>query len=271
MKDEIFELIQKSIINLDNDELKELYNYWNSNEEKRNHIDFKEFKDLKGWIRNKGIISKNQFSTDNAVAHGIDLPYWFNHQNPENRIMIIGIDPLRSKKEFIDIKNDVIIGTPYAVHSEKFRKGRTKEYWNFISSLKEQNVVYLTDVFKLYFIDEEKKTRSYNYLFENYRKENLSILRKEIEILNPTIIITLGKLSFELLTGKKLKSIVDNVNNTIHIDEEFNSIPIIPLVHLSGAVRKSQKLKFLEMNEISNNESIGKSYASLVKDFLKIK
>jgi len=265
MDKKIYKLIQNSIINLDINELEKLYNYWNSDKNTRENENFK------GWIQNKDIISKNQFSSDNAIAYGIDLPFWFNHQNPVNRIMIIGIDPLRSKKEFIDIENDVIIGTPYAVHSEKFRNGRTKEYWNFISSLKEQNMVYLTDVFKIFFIDEVEKTRSYNYLFKNYRKQNLSILKKEIEILNPTIIITLGKISFELLTGKKLKSIVDNVNNTIHIDDEFNSIPIIPLVHLSGAVRKSQKLKFLKMNETSLNDSIGISYTSLVNDFINKK
>ncbi len=262
MNNKIYDLIQKSIINLEKNELEILYNYWNS-DEKRD--------DFKDWIRNKDIISENQYSTENAIAHGIDLPFWFNHQNPQNRIMIIGIDPLRNKKDFIDadITNDVIIGTPYAVHSKKMREGRTKEYWNFIRSLKEQNIVYLTDVFKLFFIDEEKKTRSYNYLSTNYRKENLSILKKEIEILNPTIIITLGKLSFELLTETKLKSIVDNLNNSVHFDDEFNNIPIIPLVHLSGAVRKKQKLIFLEKNSIYSEENIGQSYASLVNNFLK--
>lgn len=270
MKNKIFQLIQDSIISLEQVDLEELYRYWRSEEK-----DKKDARDnnFKKWIQNKSLISSCQHAPNDSILNGIDLPFWYENSNPKRRIMIVGIDPLRNKKSFEEcdasISEDVIIGTPYAVHSSKMKIWRTKQYWEFIETLMNENLVYLTDIFKLYFVSNEYKIRSYNFFSKFHRKDSLSVLKREIDIVNPDVIVTLGKLSFELLAGINLKSIVKDINETVFIDQEFNDIPIVPLVHLSGTVRKSQKVKFLKENGISEDANFGKSYVLLLNIFFE--
>lgn len=270
MKEQIFNLIERSIINIDQEIIDGLYNFWNSDIKDQNYRE---------WIQKKSKISDSQNIPEGAILNGIDLPFWFENTNPKRRIMIVGIDPLRNQESFskynASIFDDVIIGTPYAVHSKKIRSGRTLQYWNFIKSLKADNLVYLTDIFKTFFYtDVSKKCRSYHYHKNNkaeYNCSHIEILKKELEIIKPDIIITLGRLPYELLTRQKLKRIIDNIENTQYVDEDFSNIPVVPMVHLSGAVMKKHKLSFLEKNNLYVTSEIGISYANLITDFLEKK
>lgn len=272
MQDQIIEIIQNNIINLSDVQLKSLYNYWRDENPHKNSDE---------WIQNKDLISTAQQIPPNAFLHGVDLPYWFGDINARAKIMIMGIDPLRNEKTFescaADKEKNVLIGTPYAVHSQKMRKGKTKEYWNFINELAQNNFVYLTDIYKTFFYtDSTKKTRSYVY----YRKAAVQhsareIIAKEIAVVKPDIIITLGAETFTKLTDKKLiKKITGNIHDNIAYLEEYPALPILPMVHLSGSTFQNVKNTFVN-NNLQNvegerqKEGFGLQYAEIVEKYLQ--
>jgi uracil-DNA glycosylase len=208
------------------------------------------------------------------------LPYWFGDISAKKRIMIVGIDPLRNENAFkqakADKNNHVLIGTPYALHSTKMREGRTRPYWEFINSLSQNNFVYLTDIYKTFFYTENsKKERSYVYYRKNtsYLNSIKDILAREINFLNPDLIITLGKESFEQLTEKKCNKLSREISlNKTHI----LNFPVIPLVHLSGATRKQNILDFIEANNLDSSRfkkrwEYGLGYSKIIENYLNAK
>lgn len=271
MEKQIFKIVKDSIINLSDDELISLYNYWRDRNENKSSNE---------WIRHKDLISSEQHVPPHAYLHGVDLPYWFGESNSPIKIMIMGIDPLRNDKTFEEFKADkvknVLIGTPYAVHSGKMRTGRTKEYWNFIDDLASKHFVYLTDIYKTFFYtDSSKKTRSYVY-YRNAEVQHIAryIVAKEIQVVKPDIIITLGAETFRKFTGEKLpKKITGNIIDNIVYMEEFPDVPIIPMVHLSGATFQNVKNTFLKNNlenyTVEEKPSFGLRYAEIIEQYLQ--
>ena len=269
MEEKIIEIIKNDIINLSDKTIKDLYNYW------RDETPDKCKNDPKDWIQKKELISEVQQVPKGSFLNGIDFPYWFGKEKSNKKIMIIGIDPMRDEKVFSKLEanksDDVIIGTPYAVHSKKIRSGRTKEYWEFIEALSEKNFVYLTDIYKTFFYtNETKKTRSYVHHRSINSESARDILKKEIDIINPDIIITLGNETFIKFTLQKLKSPITNAikDNIVRLNE-YDNLPIIPMVHLSGSTYKKHKVKFLENNFACEiDKSFGLSYAEIIEKFL---
>jgi len=211
---------------------------------------------------------KEQFDTDNddfPVAHeiispdfklpadktlvGIDFPTWFNiDESNVKRIMILGIDPLRNAGAFkeYDINKQGIIGTPYALHRKSMRErkdGNNKSYWGFIKGMLDKNYgIYLTDIFKVFFISQN--IRSYNNSdFVGHKEKHLDqIFAKEIGFIRPDIIIVLGNKPLQLLEKKVIE-----LTGKIAYDLEHNSIPILPMVHLSGLAGGGRK-KYISNN-----------------------
>lgn len=263
------EIIQSNVIELSEDEILDLFQLWKKENEK----------EVK-WIFNRSLISPKQFLPDNPYLLGIDFPNWFGNFSSNKRIMIVGIDPLRNEAVFKQAKADkneeVIIGTPYALHSEKVRNGKTRPYWEFIKSLSKTNFVYLTDIYKTFFYTNTTKTeRSYDYYRKNIHvlDSRTEILEKEINLVKPDIIITLGKESFVQLTGEKCNKLSRNINLNKSYLKRFPEIPIIPMTHLSGATRKQNLEDFLAANDINSSKfdrryQYGLGYAEIIKKFI---
>lgn len=247
---EIFKLIEENIISLSTYEIENLYDYFSYKNREQNI----------NYIQNKEKIHNNQEIPENTYLLGIDLPFWFGKFDSSKKIIIVGIDPLRNDVSFENAKadkfKDVVLGTPYAVHSPKMRKGKTKQYWNFIEKLSQNHFVYLTDIYKTFFYtDQSKNTRSYNF----YKKQKLNkykdILKKEIEIIKPDLIITLGNIS-------------SNQLKTVKFDEK---IEVIKMVHLSGATRMEHKNKFIKEKlgrKRKESECFGLLYAEIIDNII---
>lgn len=172
-------------------------------------------------IRPKTIVKLRKEILDNGEMFGIDFPIWYGdyseNYHQKNKIMVVGIDPLRNIKSFNNdhssMKNDVIIGTPYALHISKMREGKTRVYWEFIKALSEKNFVYLTDIYKFYFFHTVSRLRSYEYFrINNLNQFHIDLLIKEIDLIKPTHIITFGEIAKNMLCYEKSIEII----NLIH-------------------------------------------------------
>jgi uracil-DNA glycosylase len=220
---ELIDVIDKEVFkNVDND-IQGIYKTWND-ENLNSDVDSKS----KPVVRDKELLRhENQKIPINDVKLlGIDLPSWYGDYNSKNKIMIIGIDPMRHDDDFKEALanpyKEVLIGTPYAFHNSEIRVGtKNQNYTQFINNLIDDNnnFVYLTDIYKLFFytdiVKKNEFIRSYDYYGKSKKKEGirnsiLVTLLEEIRLINPTIIITFGRESFKQLT---LKNVVLSKNN----------------------------------------------------------
>lgn len=229
------------------------------------------------YVRDKSLISRNQRLPGDTSLLGIDFPIWFNTPGEnKDKVMILGIDPLRNEKVFKNMKakllEQVIIGTPYGLHEPKFREGgKQKDYWHLIRKLSDNNFVYLTDIYKTFFYtttDQSKRIRSYDYYSGNGLSENhISLLKKEIELIKPDLIVTFGGISYSKLMNENRKLTVNVKNNR---SKKFaDKYPVLPMVHLSA--RQKNKIKFLHINSVEDKDrAIGEGYYQVIEDYLII-
>lgn len=91
---------------------------------------------------------------------GMDLPILVTRDDPRSAdpalapkdiVMVLAQDPLRHTREFDGAKfgGQLIVGTPFAFHSQRYRAGRMKLYRDVVDSMLDKYDVYLTDVRKL--------------------------------------------------------------------------------------------------------------------------
>jgi uracil-DNA glycosylase len=285
--DQLAKLLNEQIIDL---EIKSIYEKWNtfltSNKELPDEEIIKREKKLLRYDK--------QFIPSDAYLLGVDLPSWFGDFKSKNRIMVIGIDPMRGNKDFeiagANETQHVIIGTPYALHDNKNRNlsKRNKHYFGFIDAVSSENFVYLTDVYKTFFYTNDsngKKTRSYKY-YNNVDKKNqeegkirnrvLKALIDEINWIKPNLIVTLGGISYSQLTGKNIsfknELKTEKVRFSGAIIDNENDIDILPFVHLAAYFRS---VKFFIDNNLDvdlikgENTNYGTLYYEILKKFLK--
>ena len=261
----LMEHLNNDVIKISPEEIANIYTSWKN--EFTDGTGSKVHSETKN-IAKKDSISSNQPLSNTPYLLGIDLPTWFNTPDEKkNKIMVLGIDPLRNEQVFnslnADKENEVIIGTPYAFHLSNMRTGRTKQYWNFINLLSEKNFVYLTDIYKTFFYtDKSKKVRSYNYYQNNSWYSHMDLLAKEIDLIKPDLIISFGAVSYTQLMGKRSPKLSSNIQSNII---EFMCKPVLPMVHLSGSTRQQTKLNFLKANNINVvGNNFGEGYFQII-------
>lgn len=256
------ELIRKSIWNTDAGIIDSLYDRWGE------AFDADQF-----YLHPAGRseIARYQHCPEQASLRGMDLPVWFSSApEPKRKIVVIGIDPLRNPNNFkganADTLNDLLIGTPYALHSGKMRVRRTAQYWNMIRTLAEEQLVYVTDIYKTFFYHGNE--RSYDY----YRNHNLSahhldILAQELELISPDLIVTMGWESLNQLVPAHAPF---RLSGEVTGFQWYGNIPVLPMVHLSGSVRTKIKKAFLHKNGLvcENSRYYGYLYAELIRQQL---
>ena len=171
---------------------------------------------------------------------GLDLPTWNNVGNINNTIMFVAQDPLRS--EYYNDCHDIIVSSPFGTHDATHRKSRHGEvYFDIFSKIVEKGYgIYLTDTKKFYIKGNNSAsyTKKQTQIYEE-------ILKKEIEIVNPKIIVAFGKhAQFSVIK-------VDGEKRLLH------------LIHPSGAARGHIKKKY-DLDDCSN-KIIAETY---IKDIL---
>lgn len=211
------------------------------------------------------IINKSYFNgrkIGGLQNFGCDIPSWFNLNAQNKNVMIIGLDPLRSGDEF---KDKLEFGTPYAFHIPKIREKQVKKYFDFVEKLATNYGVYITDASKVFYKEKSTNNRSTNSKTFWENKLHFEVLKKEIELVKPKLIITLGVVPAHMLSGFRVKT-TDKINPELTTYEEnFGLIPLICLPHLSNA-NNSNINKFLNINiaDFENRTQV-ESYLELVK------
>lgn len=167
---------------------------------------------------------------------GIDLPFWFGDFNSTNKTMVVALDPKRNRQEH----NEISVNTIFSVHTEEGKNTNRNDYWSFVSFLAKTGFIYLTDIYKIYY---ETRDKNGNVLLSNKDKsfitgdcyeQNKSILQKEIEIVKPQRIITLG-----LGAANAVKRIKGVVTDQINFKNENEELEYIFLPHISRTVTQS--------------------------------
>lgn len=172
------------------------------------------------------------YHLDGAVV-GLDLPTWFNLSS-SRRVMIIAQDPLRNPKWYHEC-NAAICSSPFGLHSREHRdngRGGLRMMLLIKALIKQCYGVYLTDSYK-YYLNGWKQDKSCES-FEVGESVHIpiskapkeleayhEILKKEIAIIQPTIIVAMGKVA-----QKALKSIMPE-----------KDLQILSLPHFSGAAQ----------------------------------
>ena len=190
-------------------------------------------------------LGDTQLGSDIKALHkgaiGVDLPTWFNIQD-NTHIMIVAQDPLRSNKWYGECF-DAVISSPFGQqdlgHRQRANGGK------MMSLLVERLVsngygIYLTDANK-FFIHDHKTTDMFSAAHIDVYVE---IIRREIEIVKPAVIVCLGKRAEILCKRMGLSN-------------------ILALPHLSGTARGAIVRRFPKL------ESIGATAENIAEEYEK--
>lgn len=142
----------------------------------------------------KNAIGNIQYLNSNVISNpdiiGIDLPVLIKDKDSKEIVVILGQDPLRDKTDSKvnsinpTLPNDVIVGTPYAVHFPNTYKG-VKLYHDIFDYILGQNPVYLTDILKFHSNRKGNNNRTKNdfgtYYKGGIKKDALNLLKEELE------------------------------------------------------------------------------------------
>jgi hypothetical protein len=248
---ELQSILIDGVLNLSKTEIGSLYNYWNLNFDAQKVVN---------KFYNDSYISRTQNIPKEVILKGIDFPVWFGNFSSK-KIVVLGIDPLRNIDAFnltktSDYKNDVIIGTPYALHESVSRAGSCKGYWAFIKGLVDlNNFVYCTDIFKTYYYNPSSKIRSYNdsaYTGTFLSSVHHQILMDELSLIQPDLIIVFGKIAHSFLTGSKAPKVSQSIKSTNRkILVNNTSVDVLTVLHLSRTTRGKNFNEFFNQNDIN--------------------
>ena len=136
----------------------------------------------------------------------------------------------------------MIIGTPFAQHSSYYREGSQEVVFASIKHIINKNYhVYVTDVYKVWMKDDKKKGNEGYKLTKEYTIFR-QLLRKELDIIDPKIIITFGN---------------DARDSYTDISKDCDPRPHKHFIHPSGQARGAWK------------KLIGKYSKPMVLEYLK--
>ena len=193
---------------------------------------------------------------ENSTLIGVDLPLFFKCPEPQAQtVMLVAQDPLRNPDHFSDFKHeDVMIGTPFAQHSSYYREDAQKVVFTSIKHIIDKNYhVYVTDVYKVWMKDDKKKNNKGHELKNESTIFN-HLLRKELDIIDPKIIITLGGVPEKII--KKLSK---------KFDLDFN-IHHLPFIHPSPTARHAWNKRVFQKDEKWSEEKWNREMLEYMKN-----
>jgi len=139
-----------------------------------------------------------------SPAVGVDLPSLLEQDNgslDKITVAVVGQDPKRNQNH-----EEILLGTPYGLHLKGCREDffRTKLYFDFIKVICELGYrVYLTDIFKIWVCNVERKYQGFKLNLKD-QERFLKILKPELEVVQPKVIITWGKVSGHIIGNLEL-------------------------------------------------------------------
>ena len=267
---QIIELVSSSLIGNNNEEIERVYQqlYSYSIDQKNSIVLSDKYKLKEPYLSH--ILSYK----DSITTMAIDLPVFYKSSgNNKPTIMICAMDALPPKPDSVhwnnkdfNFKNDIGLWAPFSIIDDwKSPTGSMKSNIPFFAELLKNFNLYITDIYKLFFRCDFKNQLINSNQISNYTElkneyqENIHgyILSKEIEIIQPNCIVTLGNNSRNTL-------ISINENQNLHKQSLYGwkddlqsyhwakSIPIISSPHISGAANgaKSKILNNIKYSDI---------------------
>ena len=198
---------------------------------------------------------------------GTDLPVYFgNPDTCKERIMIIAMDAKRNAPNSNDV---VVLNSVFSLHSlSNGRKTNKNDYWKFIEPITKENFVYITDVYKLFYeytnLEGIHKISNKDKNFTATKKGSIHkvILDKEIALINPTKIVTLGK---------EAKTALLAIRPDL-VEKEKREIECVFMPHISRIVTQNVPTVadfFIGLGQLKNNEVLIKFGEKIKKQFIQ--
>ena len=218
-------------------------------------------------LRDKAIALINDNKPEDercGAVIGLDLPAWFNMRS-DKRIMIVAQDLLRDPRWYFNCK-DAICSTPFGLHGREWREdGRGGRRMAFLVEklIKLGYGVYLTDAYK-YFLKGWKDNKAIGFTLTNDSdiiSRYGNILKREVAIIQPEKIVTLGRAAH-----KALDMVIGNID-----------CDVLNLTHFSGSaqgtfLKSAQYAEIKEQNGWTDNsvEIQAAIYAKAIELGIKI-
>lgn len=196
--------------NICGDNLRKIYKYFSENYDRKWNQSDEGF--YKSDVININPTYRNEISDLNGLI-GIDLPTLFESKASSGKLMILAQDPLQSPKDFKH-EGKVIIGTPYALHSNFYRDGSSKLYYHILLRLIDLfKEFYLTDVAKVY-AEGSNILGMLGRSNDTYLKK---VLVSEIKTIMPDTILAMGSIAQSALDASEINLVIKK-NNIQRID-----------------------------------------------------
>lgn len=194
--------------------------------------------------------AKNE-SYPHRGAIGLDLPVWFGADMPR-RVMIVAQDPLRNpywygnknREDDSFVCSDAVLSSPFGLHDFAHREHfGGKRVWLLVKELLKRGIgVYLTDCRKYFYYSHEES----NLLMKGLRNKYIEILKKEIDLFKPSLIVPLGK----------------EANSYINKKLDLKIPVLLDLPHFSGAAGGAIAKRFQGCHDI---KSQAEAYAEVIE------
>ena len=261
--EQLVELLQELLVNFENDGgLKNIYQQlinFSKGKISKNEIGFTSIENLN--LKYRSIIN-NTSVVGSATTMASDLPIFIKSDKKNAKtIMVCAMDPLPPvpnqkninniiftdwKKRGFDLNNNIGFWAPFSLIDE----GNGPNYV-FFRELKLEYNLYITDIYKVFFyIDKGNDHFAKSNSIREYKnlKNHGEILKREVDLIKPHFIITLGndarnallEINNETAGTEKQKVKKWDDNNELQ-KYKFNETTIISSPHISGSANGAKK------------------------------
>jgi hypothetical protein len=251
--EKIIDLLKNHVLNLSEDQIKSIYQVFDNGgiKEIENQHVYQVFQDF----LNQNEVVKKQF----------DLPFFIDNKKKKT-LMIIGMDAKAGHAG-----NHVVLSTPYYLQAEGGRITNANDYWKIIAVLSAEFNIYLTDVYKAYFVQGNSISNTIaSYSSHPIHKE---LIEKEIVVVNPDAVLCWGKEARDLVANLldiKLKATISKDDIRIPYKKEIEGVTFSFLAtpHPSRLTRPKSWESFFSVNLPGEDYSDSKLRPKKLADFI---
>ena len=165
---------------------------------------------------------------------GIDFPVLLSKGENRPVMMVCAMDPLRNDNADKQPNDEIGYWVPFSIINNPMGQTKHSEKQNlsFFHTLLDTYDLYVTDIFKLFY---RMGNRVSNTISE-FRSLHIhrTILDAEIQIIKPTVILTLGNNARDAMC-EILSLPRTNWSDEIYRTKDLNGIDVVMVPHISGA------------------------------------
>ncbi len=202
---------------------------------------------------------------------GIDFPVLLSKGKNRPVLMVCAMDPLRAENNMVTVSEEIDLWVPFSIirnpdNAASEIKASDKRNLLFFHTLLETHDLYLTDVYKLFY--REGKRRSNGQSQFKSLEVHSEILEREIKLVNPSAIISLGNAARNAICGI-LKLEVPTWSDTVYKTKTQAGVSVVMVPHISGSAN-GYKAPILNNEKYKNVEGENNpKYARIIKKVIE--